>query len=266
MSTPSMATTLLPVHHSPYGYPHQNTYSSTSSRAYPTNNTLPAPPRLTTSYHSLPQTTQYQHPQASPVTLKQPSYAPSMASTQASGTTRDPKKVPNWNEFYKNGPPKEIIVIDDDTPPPQTTSIADREQRHDVYSSTGRKRKIDHGYEVEYADSPVYSTHHAQYGNSSSSASIHSGERTNSIQTITAPTSLESYGSNTASNSYEDVRMGQKRKRAAPQKETRQTTKRKQQEAQSDPFLDYVPPARPPKKAQDVNVPVVRDVCGNIAT
>lgn len=181
-----------------------------------------------------------------------------MASTQASGQTRENKKPPNWTEFYKNGPPKEIIVIDDDTPPPQQSSA--RTQYQDANSSAGRKRKIDQGYEVEYADSPVYSTHHAQYGNSSS-ASVHSAGRTNSIQTTTAPTSLESYGSNTASNSYEDVRTGAKRKRIAPPKETRQTAKRKQQETQSDPFLDYIPPARPTKKAQEVNVPVVRDVC-----
>ena len=248
---------MLPVHHTPYGYPHQNSYSTARSQAYPTNNALPAPQRLTTSHHSIPQSQLYSHPQPSPVTIKQPSYAPSMASTQASGTTRDPKKQPNWNEFYRNGPPKEIIVIDDDSPQPQASSS---NTRPEVHLSNGRKRKIDQGYEVEYADSPVYSTHHAQYGNSSSSASVNSVGRTNSIQTITAPTSLESYGSNPASNSYEDVRIGQKRKRQAPVKETRQSTKRKQQEAQPDPFLDYIPPAKPPKKAPDVNVPVVRDV------
>lgn len=185
-----------------------------------------------------------------------------MASTQASGTTRDGKKPPNWNEFYRNGVPKEVIVIDDDTPPPpppQASSSNARHTNHDSYSNAGRKRKVDQGYEVEYADSPVYSTHHAQYGNSSSSVSVHSSGRTNSIQTITAPTSLDSYGSNTASNSYEDVRIGQKRKRVVPQKETRAQAKRKQQEAQPDPFLDYVPPTKPPKKAPEVTVPVVRD-------
>ncbi len=262
MSTPSVATTMLPVHHNPYGYPHQSTYAPTSARTYPTNSTLPAPPRLTTSYHSIPHHSQYQQPQPSPATLKQPSYAPSMASTQASGPGRESKKGPDWVEFYKNGPPKEIIIIDDDSPPPQASSS--NAPRHDAASNGGRKRKIDQGYEVEYADSPVYSTRHDQYGNSSSSASIHSGGRTNSIQTITAPTSLESYGSNTASNSYEDVRIGQKRKRLMPQKEpeknTRSQAKRKQQAAVPDPYLDYVPPTKPTRKAPEVIVPVVRDV------
>jgi len=258
MSTPSVATTMLPVHHNPYGYPHQSTYAPTASRTYPTNNTLPAPPRLTTSYHSISQHPPYQQPQPSPATIKQPSYAPSMASTQASAPGPDNKKGPNWVEFYKNGPPKEIIIIDDDSPPPQASSST--APRRDAYSNTGRKRKIDQGYEVEYADSPVYSTRHDQYGNSSSSASIHSGGRTNSIQTITAPTSLESYGSNTASNSYEDVRIGQKRKRVMPEKNTRSQAKRKQQEAVPDPFLDYIPPTKPTKKAPEVIVPVIRDV------
>ncbi|MBA7493569.1 hypothetical protein ES702_04128 [subsurface metagenome] len=261
MSTPSIATTMLPVHHAgPYSYPHQSTYSTNASRTYPTHNPLPAPPRLTTSYHSLPQSNTYQHSQPSPVTLKQPSYAPSMASTQASGPSRE-KKAPNWNEFYKNGPPKEIIIIDDDSPPPQPASTnTARDHRREPYAHAGTKRKIDQGYEIEYNDSPVYSTHHAQYGNSSSSASVQSGARTNSIQTITAPTSLDSHGSNPASNSYEDVRIGNKRKRAMPQKETRAQTKRKQQEAQPDPFLDYIPPTRPTKKAPEVNVPIIKDV------
>lgn len=260
MSTP-LATTMLPVHHNPYGYPHQSSYSTNNARTYPTNNTLPAPPRLTTSYHSIPQPNQYQHPQPSPVTLKQPSYAPSMASTQASGPTSQSKKLVNWNEFYKHGVPKEIIVIDDDSPPPQQAGgNALRDQRQDASQHAGRKRKIDQGYEIEYTDSPVYSTNHAQFGASSSSASVHSAGRTNSIHTITAPTSLESYGSNTASNSYEDVRSCQKRKRVMPQKETRAQAKRKQQESQPDPYLDYVPPSKPTRKAGEVNVPVVRDV------
>lgn len=252
MSTPTLAATMLPVHHSAYGYPQY------SSRAYPTNNTLPAPPRLHTTYNSIPQSAHYQHSQPSPVALKQPSYAPSMASTQASGISRD-KKTPNWNEFYKNGVPKEIIVIDDDSPPPSARNHLSNvhEHRQDQYLNM-RKRKIDHGYEV--ADSPVYSTYHPQGGSSSSSASVHSGARTNSIQTITAPTSLESYSSNPASNSYDDVRIGQKRKRVAAPKETRQSTKRKQQEAQVDPYLDYIPPQLPPRKAAEVHVAVIRDV------
>lgn len=182
-----------------------------------------------------------------------------MASTQASNGRVD-KKGPDWNNFYRNGVPKEVIVIDDDTPPPPQAGSSTRPPPIDTYSNTSRKRKIDQGYEVEPADSPVYSTHYAQYGDASSSAaSVTSSARTHSLQT-TAPTSLESYSSNPASNSYEDVRIGQKRKRVLPPKETRASTKKKQQEAQTDPFLDYVPPAKPLKKASEVVVPLIRGV------
>ena len=170
---------------------------------------------------------------------------------------------PNWNDFYKNGLPKEIIVIDDDSPPPQASRGGQEKQEPGSCTTyNGRKRKIGHGYEVEYNDSPTFSTHPAKFGGSSSSASYHSGDRTASLQT-TAPTSLESYGSNAASNSYEDVNVGNKRKRVQPQKETRAQAKKKQQETVADAFSDYVPPPRPPKKSGEVQVPVVRDSIHN---
>jgi dual-specificity kinase len=171
------------------------------------------------------------------------------------------RKQPDWNEFYKNGVPKEIIVIDDeeDSPEPQqpaSTAPRTRQDQGSFSSYNGRKRKVDQGYEVEYNDSPTYSTHPAKFGGSSS-ASYQSGDRTASLQTITAPTSLESYGSNAASNSYEDVRIGQKRKRVQP--ERTQSRKRKQ-ESVPDAFADYIPPSKPVKKSAEVPVPVIRDV------
>lgn len=261
MSTPStIATTIVPAH---YGYPHQNPYSP-SALPYPATNTLPAPQRLTTSYHSYPTAAQYPRPQPSPASYRPPSNVSSMAPSQTASTLPDNqrRKQPDWNEFYKNGVPKEIIVIDDDSPEPNHTGNASgQQQQADAYGASGRKRKVDQGYEIEYTDSPTYSTHPAKFGGSSSSAaSYHSGGRTTSLQTVTAPTSLESYGSNPASTSYEDVRTGQKRKRAQPQKETRAQTKRRQQET-TDAFADYIPPPKPAKKAPDVHVPVIRDVC-----
>lgn len=269
MSTPSIATTILPAHHSQYGYAHQNLYSP-STRTYPATNALPAPQRLTTSYHSsYPAAPQYPRPQPSPaVSYRQPSNI-SMAPSQQNSTTESAsKRQPDWNEFYKNGIPKEIIVIDDDSPEPQyptaTSNTSNRQPRADASnynSNPGRKRKVDQGYEIEYSDSPTFSTHPAKFGGSSSSASYQSGDRTTSLQTVTAPTSLESYAGNNASSSYEDVRAGQKRKRIQPQKETRAQTKRKQQESTSDAFADYIPPPKPLRKAGDVHVPVIRDVC-----
>ena len=264
MSTPSIATTLLPAHHSQYAYGHTNPYSPVT-RTYPATYTLPAPQRLNTSYQSYAGASQYPRPQPSPaISYRGPSHISTMAPSQSMSALPDSrKKAPDWNEFYKNGVPKEIIVIDDDDslePDRQEEQIR-RQQRQDAATyqpNAGRKRKVDQGFDVEYTDSPTFSTNPAKFA--SSSASYHSGDRTTSLQTVTAPTSLESYGSNpTASNSYEDVRVGQKRKRVQPQKETRAQAKRKQQESLPDAFLDYIPPPKPHKKAADVVVPVIRD-------
>ena len=258
MSTPSIATTLLPAHHSQYGYAHMNPYSPTA-RAYPATNTLPAPPRLNTSYQSYTTNSHYPQPQPSPaISYRGPSHVSTMPHSQSASALPDArKKQPDWNDFYKNGVPKEIIIIDDDSPEPERQTRQQRPDAAAYQSNAGRKRKVDQGYEIEYTDSPTYSTHPAKFA--SSSASYHSGDRTTSLQTVTAPTSLESYGSNPASNSYEDVRVGQKRKRVQPQKETRAQTKKKQQESIPDAFLDYIPPPKPLKKAADVHVPVMRD-------
>lgn len=259
MSTPSIATQTLPAHHSQYSYTHQNPYS-TSAHSYPTHPTLPAPTRLPTTYAAYPTLGQHSRPPASPVSYKQPSHTSSIAASHSASDMTSRRRQPDWNEFYKNGVPKEIIVIDDDDSPepqqPARNAARPRNNQGSFSSYTGRKRKIDQGYEAEYNDSPTYSTHPAKFGGSSS-ASYQSGDRTASLQTITAPTSLESYGSNAASNSYEDVRIGQKRKRVQP--ERTQSRKRKQ-ESVPDAFADYVPPSKPVKKSAEVPVPVIRDV------
>jgi dual-specificity kinase len=204
---------------------------------------------------------------------KQPSHPAPMPASQStpalSASNRsNSQRKPDWHEFYKNGVPKEVILIDDDSPPRQQPSRQGRRGPEMAGAplpqpSSGKKRKLDQSYGQEYHDSPAFSTHPAHFGDTAS-VSSHSGTRTTSHQT-TAPTSLESYGSNAASNSYEDVNVGQKRKRAQPQKETRAQVKRKQQEATSDAFHDYVPPPAPVRKAPEVHVPVIRDVSENPA-
>ena len=262
MSTPSIASSTLSTHHLPYGYSHQNPYQANAA-AYPGNNSVPTP-RLTNSYHTFPsghQSSSYQSSQRSPLHPKQTLNAPSMAPSQsASAISSQGHKKPDWSEYYKNGVPKEVIVIDDDTPsppisahPPVNRRVSKR-GRPAVQSTAGKKRKADDGYHARYNDSPAFSTHPAKFDEHSSAPSV-STDRTTSLHT-TAPTSLGSYGSSGASNSYEDVNVGQKRKRAPP-KETRAQTKRKQQEATSDAFADYVPPPKPPIKAAEVHVPVV---------
>jgi dual-specificity kinase len=195
-----------------------------------------------------------------------------MATSQSTSamSIRTPKQ-PDWKEYYKNGVPKEIIVIDDDSPPPAPPPPAaaaaaaaslpmsqrgSKRAKANVQATAGKKRKAaGDGYEARYNDSPAFSTHPAKFDEHSTSIST---DRTTSLHT-TAPTSLGSYGSSGASNSYEDVNVGQKRKRAPP-KETRAQTKRKQMEAASDAFADYVPPPKPPIKAAEVHVPVVPSV------
>lgn len=184
-----------------------------------------------------------------------------MATSQSTSALPRDQKKPDWDEFYKNGVPKEIIVIDDDSPPPKPPQRTASRRGGKAAASTstqvmaGKKRKVDQGYDTGYHDSPTFSTHPAKFGTGSSGPSV-STDRTTSLQT-TAPTSLGSYGSSGASNSYEDVTVGQKRKRAQPQTTTRAQTKRKQQD---DAFADYVPPPKPPLKAPEVHVPVVQAV------
>lgn len=260
MSTPSIASATLS--HLPYAYPHQNPYQANAA-SYPANNSVPTP-RLTSSYHTFPaghQSSSYRSSQQSPQHVKQSFHAPPIAPSQSTpAMSNRAQKQPDWKEYYKNGVPKEIIVIDDDTPPPPTPACQPTNQRGskraqaNVQATAGRKRKADEGYDARYNDSPAFSTHPAKFDEHSSGPSV-STDRTTSLHT-TAPTSLGSYGSSGASNSYEDVNVGQKRKRAPP-KETRAQTKRKQQEAASDAFADYVPPPKPPIKAAEVHVPVV---------
>ena len=261
MSTPSTATTTLPAHHSQYGYSSHNPYTASTS-SYPANNSVPTP-RLANSYHAFPPNSAistYSRPQPSPQLSKQPSH-PSVPTPQsASGMEpRGQKRQPDWDEFYKNGVPKEVIVIHDDTPPAEAPS---RPARSKATRASGapqqpgtKKRKIHQAYDTSYHDRPSYSVNPPQYGDSSNPST--STDRTTSLHT-TAPTSMGSYGSSNASNSYEDLSVGQKRKRA-PQKETRLQAKKKQQET-NDAFANYVPPPKPPLKANEVNVPVVNDV------
>lgn len=272
MSTPSIASATLSTHHLPYSYPHHLPYQA-SPASYPANNSVP-PSRLTNSYHTFPsghQPPAYQPSQHSPAHTKPVLPPPTMASSQSTtALSNRVNKMPDWEEYYKNGVPKEIIVIDDDTPPPPTPASPSTNQRGGkvarriVQPTAGRKRKADDGYDTRYNDSPAFSVHPAKFDGQSSATSV-STDRTTSLHT-TAPTSLGSHGSSGASNSYEDLNVGQKRKRAPP-KETRAQTKRKQQEATSDAFTDYVPPPKPPIKAAEVHVPVIPAVSdGQLST
>jgi dual-specificity kinase len=173
------------------------------------------------------------------------------------------RKKPNWQEFYKNGLPKEVIVIDD-TPPPDQSTASRTAMATGVNGlpPAGKKRRtgVETAYDLSYHDRPSYSMNPQSYGDHHSSVGSLSTDRTTSLHT-TAPTSLGSAGSVGTSNGvyFEDANIGQKRKRNT-RTSTRQEAKRRELETVGDAFLSYVPPPQPPIKAKDVPVPVIRDV------
>lgn len=274
MSTPSTATAAHPSHHQHYGYSHHQT-------AYQTNGSYP------TSSAGLANSYAYAaNAPTSSLPYPQPSKAPPSSSSTAmpayqdtngsvpSGQTGGRRKKPDWGEFYKNGLPKEVIVIDDTPPPEQGTTDSQTQPPSSTVTVTndttasqpaGKRRRtgMETAYDVGYYDRPSYSIIPQQYGEDSSSGSI-STDRTTSLHT-TAPTSLGSQGSAGTSNGtyYDDANVGQKRKRVTTRKSARDEQKRRELETAGDAFLSYIPPPKPPIKAKEVHVPVIRDVSDN---
>lgn len=198
-----------------------------------------------------------------------PPQAPKPATGTVIPTQNGRRKRPDWGEFYKNGIPKEVIVIDDTPPPDQATATRAYPPPSNVSAPNGniaqpagkrRRTGAATAYDLGYYDRPAFSINPQQYGEDSSAGSL-STDRTASLHT-TAPTSL-SQGSSGASNGalYEDANVGQKRKRVPTRKSVRDQQKKQELETVGDAFLSYIPPPKPPIKAKDVNVPVVRSVC-----
>ncbi|KAL6236995.1 hypothetical protein BDW75DRAFT_96931 [Aspergillus navahoensis] len=273
MSTPSTATATHPVthHHQHYGFPHHQTYLPNPS--YPPTSTPHLNPVVypyavpsSTATLSYTQSSHSAAAASTPTTTAAMPQPPKPASTGVS-TQSGRRKKPDWGEFYKNGIPKEVIVIDD-TPPPDQPAAASRTYptastahaaNGNMSQPAGKRRRtgIETAYDLGYYDRPSFSTNPQQYGEESSAGSLDT-DRTASLHT-TAPTSL-SQGSSGASNGayYEDANVGQKRKRVATRKSVRDQQKKLEQETATDAFLSYIPPPKPPIKAKDVPVPVVR--------
>ncbi|PYH94837.1 kinase-like protein [Aspergillus ellipticus CBS 707.79] len=282
MSTPSTATATHPSHHQQhYGYPHHQPYQPNAS--YPTTSAAGTARLVTSSYpYPVPApTTTLPFAQSPKIMPTAPTPAATTTATTAT-TTMPPahnavgagpaaqtsRRKPNWGEFYKNGIPKEVIVIDD-TPPPEQSKAASRTlaamsavpaPNGNVPQPAGKRRRtgVETAYDLGYYDRPSYSINPQHYGEESSAASL-STDRTTSLHT-TAPTSL-SQGSSGAGNGilYEDANVGQKRKRVNTRKSARDEQKRRELENAGDAFLSYIPPPKPPIKAKDVPVPVIRD-------
>ena len=163
--------------------------------------------------------------------------------------------------------PKEIIVIDDDSPPPSSRKQKARAEpppthgRADAGSAQHASKKRRTGqnstYDSARDDYTAYS-HGRTYSHGDSGASnTISTDRTTSLHT-TAPTSLSSHGSAGATH-IEDAVVGQKRKRVTRQ-QLADEKRRKDVDILGDPNSTYVPPPKPPIKAKEVHVPIMKDV------
>lgn len=179
------------------------------------------------------------------------------------------KEPPDWENFYKNGLPKEVIIIDDSPPPEQSASVtSNRQSSRQIAAANGRhaakKRKRDDAgsaYDPVYQLGPDSNSHTPRYKESASGSTISTDRTTSAIHT-TAATSLGSNSSNTQ-NGYEanDVQPGQKRKRTgtATRLQLANEAKRKEFEENGDAFMSYRPPPRPPIKAPEIQVRKVVD-------
>lgn len=186
-------------------------------------------------------------------------------STSALQGSKKRERRPDWHEFYKNGPPKEIIVIDDDSPHPPSRKENERAPQQPQPQATARgaehankKRRTGQTTAYDAARDQQAFSHARTYSNGNSGSNTISTDRTTSLQT-TAPTSLGSHSSHGTSGAHaEDSVVGQKRKRVTRQ-QIADEKKRKEIEVVGDAYSAYVPPPKPPIKARDVHVPSIKD-------
>ncbi|EDN05546.1 protein kinase [Histoplasma capsulatum] len=289
MSTPSTVTATHPSRHTHYAYPHQPYHNSANSYVYPTNTTETS---SQPNSETLPLLAPPKPISTSSINHYQANMAPHQTLPSSSAilpTAQSRRRKPDWAEFYKNGVPKEIIVIDDDdddvrpdnansqeinpTSTRQKFPLSHTAARSGIASgindingtshaapATKRRRTgMETAIDMSYYDRPTFSIHPQQYGEDSSGASV-STDRTASLHT-TAPTSMGSHGSDPSTNIYleDTAAIGQKRKRVVTRKSARDEQKRRELEVSGDAFISYIPPPKPPIKAKEVPVPVIRD-------
>jgi dual-specificity kinase len=287
MSTPSTAT--LQPHQSHYGYSHHQNYQANGSAYRTTSTGVNGNSRLATSYtlqglpthapasitsteasHSTPSTSNPMSKEDS----KPSAGSVSHAATDSSKKKRQRSREPDWNNFYKNGLPKEVIVIDD-SPPPRVSNTPEAITAGTVHPSetarpiattttrhAAKKRKRDDIYDAVYQKHASHSNTHTPYNNDSASGSTISTDRTTSAIHTTAATSLGSQYSNGGANGvYQtDVQPGSKRKRVTTRGQAANEAKRRDIEVNGDAFSNYKAPPRPPIKCDEVKVAVIPDV------
>ncbi|KAI4592202.1 dual specificity protein kinase kns1 [Pestalotiopsis sp. 9143b] len=223
------------------------------------------------------QTQDYARTDSASTTRSDANYYANMPASAASATQlphqqsdahlrkRRRSKEPDWDNFYKNGLPKEIIVIDD-TPEPEVdvkSVVSNQSARtyttgltngSDASRHAAKKRKKEDAY--PHTNGRVPNGSHIATPTSTSTST----DRTTSTHNTTAPTSLASLSSN--GHEYEASLTGQKRKRTTRQ-QLAQEAKRREIEV-SNEYVSYRPPAKPVKKSGEVAVRVVNDRYQNV--
>ena len=277
------AARLLPPYTSSYAshshhYHHHihNSYSPASVESNTAHHTElpPRPPPHVRPYTHLSRhdPADYRHSYNSAVT--NPAAEPAATTTMATTYDLEPSRKrrrsrePDWQDFYRNGLPKEIIVIDDS---PEPTANTSRKIVHNNYptaesnsysTSQARKRRRP-DEDVTDSQTVGYSTQHSVAGPSTSKpthqhstpidSTFSSSDSTSALHT-TAATSLSSSGGTV----YEDPQGPLKRKRTRQQ--AANEAKRRDIDGFADTLLTYKPPALPPKKISEVKVRVIQDV------
>lgn len=264
MSIHSTISAAVP-HNSHYGYPSHRTAQLDSGLYRST--IANGPSRPAPSYNNFSSSTPVTMTRT-PTNMSAPRQPPAAAMTSSQSDlglqgSRKGDRRPDWHEFYKNGPPKEIIIIDDDSPPPpkrvENTRVNYTSRtliKNDQAAHANKKRKTAQASAYEPV-SYQQNTYTKSRSDADTGSDTISTDRTTSLQT-TAPTSLgSSLGS---SGTYTEAAVaGQKRKRVTRQ-QTADEKKRREIEVVGDAYSSYVPPPKPPIKAKDVHVPPIREV------
>ncbi|KAL9601519.1 MAG: hypothetical protein Q9219_002471 [cf. Caloplaca sp. 3 TL-2023] len=268
MSIPSIATaTLPPIHSSHYDYP-----TSRHDRYQPTTGTydairnpstrlaqpyLPCPPN-----HHLPS-----DPRATTSSSSRLNPQPTAMPAQPKSESRRPNKAerrPNWEEFYKNGLPREVIHIDvteSPKPEPNRVNHTSRTVMRGGGNSEHAAKKRRTGQTTRNYEARNFSHSNARPTQIEDSSATVSTDRTTSQVHTTAPTSLGSHGSHGSAGNYVDnQQVGQKRKRVTRQQVAADNKRKKEAEEINNAYSSYVPPPKPPIKAKEVHVPPVRDI------
>jgi dual-specificity kinase len=168
---------------------------------------------------------------------------------------RQRSREPDWDEFYKNGLPKEVIVIDGTPEPEMRLPPSQPSATTTGAAPPAKRRRRGEGTSTRYDPVHNQSTDSKSNTPRRNGVSVGSSDWTNVAVSTTAPTSLSSNGSQ-----YEqEAQVGNKRKRTTRQQVAIEARRRKVG-GPSD-LNPYLPPSLPIKKAGDVPLRVVRDVC-----